>query len=1256
ADFMERAAKESVTIKFSPSKTIASGKQETVIEFRGKNTPEEGVDEYVGSNVNLKITMRNLSQCVEIQEPAGGVLLEVAGFNDGQSGFIGTNYAPTVSAYAMTYQGFTDRGGVSSPYGLNNSYGNGLPFTNYGSQNLDAQQTDSFVIKNNCVGDVEIDLDPDSRVSVDEEKFTISANNDRTVTVSPGYTLGRYKVKVNAKAAKTEDSLQNIGTVNVTVQKLGDTDDDCIKVSTSRLNFNSFVQSPQTYKVYNYCYDLGTTLSRDPNAVSISCTPQYSPQMQGYQAPYLMYGQEQLYNNSYPLNTGGTGTDLVSYPGMLNNQVPYYNGWGGGTTNNYSSMYDYIRPNGTCIQNNCQMVSGTQIINRRMTQGGPNGSIEELIFQVSPSMNYIPQRQVYNQGAQTYGPIASILMLQNFAGSANTMTNLYGTINVEYSNRYGSGQCKNFPVQIEDNWNMLSLLDSAMLWGSSNAEPGDCVEPSALDIVSYWKKHGSSSGVVPDSSFKTTTYLHVADPPAIRVGGGASSVSIFNIGLNSSGGKCGLNDSLTNVKVGGGSTYGVTIKASTVSPSSKSTTMFGGGKGVNLTVEINRSGLKSNCAYIEVPVTATLKRAINMKSAEVSWTLKVLVAKEGYKVGSLEECENGSTAKTKEDCLKWLADEKASAPKEKTAKQILEAVKAAHKECTMLTESDVTAVQKGSCRTVTSDYGFKYINMTESLAEPVDCNNFFCNSTQAQAFLMKRYKEIDDAIIKLEDIEKVCKEEESSSMRDNRTLNNLYSEAEKVSIPICNGTTKTMKKFYTAEDDKGLVTLGYKMPSNTPAASKDKVLQWDKDSAIADMIDLLNTIITSESAGADKILLEVPSSDARTDTLGKIGTRVGDNYYIPIKNYLEILRAISKNESCKLGDGKDCTISVSCINATPIVLKNGDAQYLAENTFVKKGVPEVTSDTTEQNQIYKMNPSLGKIHALADFNMLLTKADFGEEQLSAFNTWANSNETITSDSAQNLVDFMEAKGLKFEGTSTSKDVGKYSTNLNYNYCQTGDAEEKLEMTVKFGDKSEIKDAKKASTNILLQKGYAFEPKSSSLAESDNGTIFGKGTADGKGIFYKRVPVKIEVTAPAGETSFEYEFISAPEDAPKEFLTWYNSSNAKFGKGKLGTDNKYLLGGIHVGSATTLKSIYYFPEENGNLKFWKGKSGDLSITATDVTEKNKFGTSSSIVESNGTPVIPTPQEIIDYANETTSQKVCISEEGDRVFWNEELIIK
>ncbi|MCX6803144.1 MAG: carboxypeptidase-like regulatory domain-containing protein, partial [Candidatus Diapherotrites archaeon] len=678
SDYLEKEGDEEVTIHFMPNAAVSSGTQTVTILINGKNILDDKTEEKSEAQIKANLTMNILSKCVTIVQPVGGVMLDIAPWSMGYQRIMNSSMAPYTGGYA----GFSNQ---SSPYGL--SYMGGMGMTGYGTagygngyngglstyggygnaygaygagygaygagsvyssqlggatgtvQNMSYDQS-SFIIKNTCTGDIDVALEPDPRVVVSEQTFTISADSDKTVVVQPGYVLGRYSIKVNAKPTNTQESKKSLGSVNVTIRRLGDMDPDCIKTNVTNLNLNSFVYRPQTYSVYNTCYDTGVQLSR-ANVASIECS-----------APKDQF-------------------DLGFYQGRAQSGTGNYYG---GQQNNYASG---AMMQNACMTNNCSLITGTRIKYRTLEQGA-TGTTERVDFDVMPSAQYIPQKKLFDNTTGQYGLFQNVSSIRQWATETAARTDVYGTLNVSYSNQYGSGQCQQFPITLTDVWRLTESIDSAINWGDPNARPEECQNKGALDIINYWSvRTGNKDGVVPESEFGLTNkskYIYIAEPPALRIGPGPTTNTSANYHAGTMGTQtpytagydytyysriaaenaskekskttdksttgtknCGLLDSIKVLtKVTAEEAGGAVITISETG----SGTVLKNTRGSNIMVEIDRSAMTVDCVFLSKPITAKVSRAITMDSQDLTWTLNVLFTREGYtyKGGKDKEC------------------------------------------------------------------------------------------------------------------------------------------------------------------------------------------------------------------------------------------------------------------------------------------------------------------------------------------------------------------------------------------------------------------------------------------------------------------------------------------------------------------------------------------------------------------------------------------------------------------------------------------
>jgi len=1218
ADYFDREGEETLTVRFAPNTAIASGTQEFTISIIGKNILEDKTEEKTEAQIKTKVTMSSLSKCVEIEQPEGGILLDVAPWNMGYGALMASDYASSMSAYGQSYGGFSRQ---SSPYGMQGTTMAGMGMTGYGAQgygtgyannfnNYSGQQgtqrtmsyqQNAFTIKNTCAVDIEIDLDPDARINVSEEKFTIGKDSDSTVIVDPGYVLGKYKIVVNAKPAGTQETKKKIGEVKVTVRKLGDIDTDCIKTNVTKISLNSFIYKPQKYSVYNYCYDQGVQLSRS-NVATIECS---APQSQyGASAQYFQQGAESAYSSSYPL--GGQ----------------------------YASYQNYIQPNG-CAANSCSLITGTRVRNRTVQQGN-NGSIERVDFEVMPSAQYIPQRKLFNSSNGSYGLFQNLGDIRQWATETDARTNVYGNLNISYTNQYNSAECMEFPITLSDIWRLGESIDSAINWGDPNAKAKDCQNKNALDIQDYWASKGVTLGAIPDEQYNGSSYKYIAEPPALRIGAAPSAASsaypsydlyyyrskqMENTSNNSSGEaskNCGLFDSIT-VKtplVPAEKAGGAIIRILETGTGS----LFNNTRGSNLMVEVDRSGLIANCVYVEMPVSGKVTRAVNFDSTELVWTLKVLITKQNYKPTTIEECTK-VTPIAGNDCEDKLKTEittrKLTLNSTNVEKQAaVDAVTKANPACVSFISIGtvdrllIEAEAKGTCESGSyKEYGFDKIKYTglEIPSSEINtyCTNNFCNSEQLQLFLYNKIQTIKDL----------------SSAYSGVKLSELYKQVQKQTIKSC---TESDLSFY--KGDTGLaLDNSYKLDiSNTDV--KNTIISKN-DLALDVMVNVLN-----DQKDKDKLLLEVEDKTELATDLSNLGmAKVGTKWYVSVKRYIELLKTANTTEGCKL-DGKSCNI-VLCGSA--VELKVDTFKWMSEHARIKKGVIEKTEMNKEDIEvIYAQNSGLNSIHKNATANVLLTKID-------------SLTEKITPTIIGNLSNIIKEYTIKF--SEASKEIGNYPVTIDYVLGTD------KEVTATFGEKSAVAGATKATSNILLQAGLKTDTaEEAKILDNATKAIAVEKTNEGKIVSYQRVPVLLKLTIYGNETGASYKVISDTIKVPTELVNWYVAGILK------GAD--MLSGGSYVipiapsQTPQELKGILYAPQKI-SLAFNSAKVGG-TIT-TQVLAIGSGTRTSALSTQTSTPIEIaafnkgdlTLEKLI---NEVKEERACAVQDG--IIWNEKKLLQ
>ena len=70
ADYFASGEEETLTLRYVPTSSASSGTQKITLTLEGKNVPDEGEEEKVKATVSMGLTMSDLSECIEIEEPA----------------------------------------------------------------------------------------------------------------------------------------------------------------------------------------------------------------------------------------------------------------------------------------------------------------------------------------------------------------------------------------------------------------------------------------------------------------------------------------------------------------------------------------------------------------------------------------------------------------------------------------------------------------------------------------------------------------------------------------------------------------------------------------------------------------------------------------------------------------------------------------------------------------------------------------------------------------------------------------------------------------------------------------------------------------------------------------------------------------------------------------------------------------------------------------------------------------------------------
>lgn len=1307
ADSLDNGNDTEVTVRFAPNAAIPSGTQAFSVSLTGLNVLNGDTTEKVSADMKVNATTSLLSKCIEIQQPTGGLLLDMAPWNLGYGALQNSSYSP----YLGNYQGVVNR---SSPYNM--SYTPGLSMSGYGTAGYGANYTgygtfagngiangvnasyqqNSFIISNNCTNDVDIQLEPDSRITVSEQKFTLSASSDNTVVVQPGYVLGKYNIKVTAKASNTTDTKKDLGNVSVIVRRLGDIDTDCIKTNVTNINLNSFIYKPQQYSVYNYCYDTGVQLVRNNTLATIDCS---APQNE-YDLGYFQTNQQSLYGQQYPLTA----------------QNPTYQSYLGQS----AAQSTNLQGNG-CPRMSCSLITGTQTRNRTV-EDGANGSVERVDFDVMPSAKYIPQMKLFNSQNNSYGLFQNLSNIRQWGTETAARTDVYGNLNISYTNQYGSGECMQFPITITDTFRMLESIDSAINWGDPNANPKECQNSNALDIIAFWKDKSPDNGAVPNTEFKQgngTIYTFVPEPPVLKIGAAPSQQSPYYPGYNTnyywnqtnsaqlygqqqpnmqqqnnqpSNGNasknCGMMDSIdVQTQITPAEAGGARIKIESVGSGS----LLNNTRGANLFVEIDRSSMNQNinCVYIDKPITAKVTRAITMQSQNVIWPLRLVFTKPGYTYkGNKEECTQ-VTDQIKLDCMaalkKELTDRKTAITDPAGISQAITAVTQKMGQCTSLLGTneakgliaEVTTVT-GPLQGCTEDfktYGYDLIkNAGFKSFKPddmVDCSVFFCNNDMLQAKVLTNFLEIKDKIAKSGYNGNPMKVDPKNTM-----LSKLYMQAPVTQLKICNGADYN---FYGKEGGalsfgsfaftKDILGIGSNPDYN---AAINKI---ESESAITDMFTVLNTKIPQKDFNS--LLVEIdpntkdPNFDDQIKALGAL--KAGEEYYLPLENYKQILK--SAKDKLTIFNVANASIDFSAVGQPCGITKVVSAdtfRWMSWHSRIVIGITQKDKQSQQEiEQIYVANPKLNEIHRLAKFST--ATAALKDKSGAAIDDKINNNLLLTNipdttiglkvewlaDAPPNIKDlsleFKDTKG----NAKPSITVGSYPAEIDFDY--TTDAKK---ATFVIGDINAIGSAPKAGMNPLLEAGFPDSTKVAVTPEHilDNvtsGTILSYANALS---FYQRIPLKLSVELFANEPAFSYKVDTSQSIMPQSLIKWYSDSGEPLiNGGESRTANGYTVGVQPKQVTQTMKGIYYYSKGNRLMIMPRTVIGGSVLASIDTKYLTRVypiiqipskGQAAVPIEvgADVTPELMTFDTIIQ---EITSGNACPTNNG--AFWNEKKII-
>jgi hypothetical protein len=1272
-DYYEKNSETDYTIKFTPSASVSSGAQEFIISIVGKNLLDDDTEEKSEAQIKTKTTMSNLSKCIEVVQPSGGILLDTSPWTQGLGTIMGSNYGYGMSAYGSGYQGFSRQ---MSPYnmqyipgmGMNGygtaGYGNGYGGIGYGGAyngraygggvgSMPGQS--AFTIRNNCSSDIEVALDVDPRISVSSQKFTINENSEEVVDIQPGYVLGKYKIKINAKPSNVTEAKTKVDEVSVTVRRLGDIDSDCIKANVSNINLNSFIYRPEKYTVYNYCYDTGVMLSRN-NIASIQCTAPNSYLPGAINPGYFQHGMESYYGmTGYPL--GGI-----------------YNGY-----NDY--LAQSVQQNG-CATPSCSLITGTRVRYRTIETSG-NKSVERVDFEVMPNTSYMPQRKLFNSRTGSFGLFQSVGDFRDWATQTDARTNVYGSLNISYTSQYGSNQCMEFPITITDMWRLGESIDSAINWGDPNASPRDCVNKEALDLYTKY------NGAIPAKEYKTgngTKYFYLADPPALRIGPSPTQNSTYYPGnnylyyqdrrqeqrtdANQHGTKnCGMLDNIVmKTRINPQEVGNLVIAIEPVGSGSVLKNNYGS----DLAVTIDRSGMTVPCVYINTLITAKVTRAVNMDSQEVTWPFKALILRQDaenspeFQITSEKQAAQlcltigQSTKQSCEDKLRLALQEaglKASSDPALIRSKLDEFNTANKPVCVMTMEQALTILGQATtastdCATKAKEAGFNLIKTTDTKSIKGDAwNDFcsstnFCNSDQLQLFILNKLKQIDD-----------------NKGSFTGKLSELYKHAEKTGVLMCSDDSEELDFYKGADISKKLILEAYNLNEKVTITQSDKEsITKLGPSALKVMVGVLEKIKTNQ-ADFNSVLLEVDDNISFAGSNGFAQLRMTivtstngaeTKRYLSLSRYIQLLTLVDANQYCNI-DNKSCSITNFC-GSPRVDLDLAMFKWMSANSRLVKGIyAKNNQPIDEQEKIYLKNNDLKILHELATFSTLRNRTNPGVKE-NILLTQVAEFKAPQKELAEGFNDLIGKFNLKIS-PSTLSEPGAYSVQIDYDLNSSG---EKIVVDVNISDLNKLVAPANVKTNALLINDF----KSTTAVQdvylaSKKATIYDAKTQK----FYQRIPLLLNVTISPGANILSYKLNASGTQAtaPQSLIDWYDFATKPmtgkekgFGGGTYGLD----LSPIST-STKTAKAIYYYPT-NGTVIFPQAKVGAI-VSAKSILDYSTKSIDKQSVGANASVEVTFDKSDVakmtldSVVKKALTGEVCIEDSTNNLVWNESQFI-
>ncbi len=642
----------SIEIEFIPKRDVESAEAEYEIEFMAVNVTENGEEE-IETRLKTAVFLSDLVECVEVTAPEP-ITIYTSPWNLGYGQYGGFGYSPYGSGGYGSYGYY----GGSTGYLQGGGYlgGGTYPYSNfdapYYSRYFNTSDEvlwqyglgqDSFRVENTCTIPVEIDLEVDSLLRTSESKFSLEPQEASDIRVEASYRMGKYNIDVRARVEGSNDKFVKVETLDVLVRRPDEIDEDCIKLSPTKISLNNFLGKPVPAKIYNYCYDAGVLLEKTDRVITFKCQVPGQPtgtfgfaakalqkiELQGGYIPSGpgWAGASETYspNESY-LQTGPYGSGFYNYPYATQEQGMYYpqqqypygsSGWG------YAA---------SGYEGDCPLIEGIYIVGESKTGGEEGKTIQVVEYEVKPSIQYRQQLCQYHGQL----PFQTAFGLRLSASAAYYRSAVRATAEVLYRTTFGGADSAYFRVMLEDLWGIGETIDECMNQAALGivpreeylekitkgncrlSDPNACINKQALNFV---LKYQASKGFVPQGFFSGN--MAVLKP----------SIKVLKIAPN----LCGWHDKIKNVRISQSEKNGVRLGATVVND------------GHNIAITVDRSNMEYRCVKIDTTVTAELERPRCWAGARsFSLPLKINILYKDFDVG-FEDIEGCETRRAEEE-------------------------------------------------------------------------------------------------------------------------------------------------------------------------------------------------------------------------------------------------------------------------------------------------------------------------------------------------------------------------------------------------------------------------------------------------------------------------------------------------------------------------------------------------------------------------------------------------------------------------------